>query len=136
GAAGSQPEEIQPGHQGQAGPRLAGNPAARLRRAAHRDQAAAAQGFLHRHELPEDRKSTRLNSSHLVISYAVFCLKKKIQTKKLITFTRLTYLSCSLSSYDLSIRLMRLTKRGSHSSHSLFNTPIIILGLVPPCLLI
>src|SRR5256885_12210543 len=25
-----------------------------------------------------DRKSTRLNSSHLVISYAVFCLKKKI----------------------------------------------------------
>src|SRR2546426_6146307 len=29
-----------------------------------------------------DRKSTRLNSSHLVISYAVFCLKKK---KKIIT---------------------------------------------------
>src|SRR2546426_2579301 len=27
-----------------------------------------------------DRKSTRLNSSHLVISYAVFCLKKKKQT--------------------------------------------------------
>src|SRR5256885_13312617 len=26
---------------------------------------------------PGDRKSTRLNSSHLVISYAVFCLKKK-----------------------------------------------------------
>src|SRR5256885_5326884 len=30
---------------------------------------------LQRH--PADRKSTRLNSSHLVISYAVFCLKKK-----------------------------------------------------------
>src|SRR5256885_13084278 len=29
----------------------------------------------------EDRKSTRLNSSHLVISYAVFCLKKK-KTKR------------------------------------------------------
>src|SRR2546426_7962175 len=30
-----------------------------------------------------DRKSTRLNSSHLVISYAVFCLKKKaIQTSQ------------------------------------------------------
>src|SRR5256885_6752383 len=28
-------------------------------------------------ELLRDRKSTRLNSSHLVISYAVFCLKKK-----------------------------------------------------------
>src|SRR5256885_13079058 len=32
-----------------------------------------------------DRKSTRLNSSHLVISYAVFCLKKKKQS---ITLTR------------------------------------------------
>src|SRR5215467_15252972 len=31
-----------------------------------------------------DRKSTRLNSSHLVISYAVFCLKKK--KKQLISF--------------------------------------------------
>src|SRR5256885_4652902 len=29
----------------------------------------------------EDRKSTRLNSSHLVISYAVFCLKKKNNNK-------------------------------------------------------
>src|SRR2546426_7508277 len=29
-----------------------------------------------------DRKSTRLNSSHLVISYAVFCLKKKKQKKQ------------------------------------------------------
>src|SRR2546426_2854617 len=28
-----------------------------------------------------DRKSTRLNSSHLVISYAVFCLKKKKTTR-------------------------------------------------------
>src|SRR5436309_10391110 len=29
----------------------------------------------------EDRKSTRLNSSHVKISYAVFCLKKKKKTK-------------------------------------------------------
>src|SRR5437879_11512722 len=29
----------------------------------------------------EDRKSTRLNSSHRCISYAVFCLKKKTNTK-------------------------------------------------------
>src|SRR6266508_5867764 len=28
-------------------------------------------------DCPEDRKSTRLNSSHVAISYAVFCLKKK-----------------------------------------------------------
>src|SRR3712207_7056954 len=38
------------------------------------------------HELPRlavaaDRKSTRLNSSHANISYAVFCLKKKKKTK-------------------------------------------------------
>src|ERR1022692_171728 len=32
---------------------------------------------------PRDRKSTRLNSSHLVISYAVFCLKKKRESVKL-----------------------------------------------------
>src|SRR5258708_25596725 len=30
----------------------------------------------------EDRKSTRLNSSHQIISYAVFCLKKKKQNTK------------------------------------------------------
>src|SRR5438034_6566303 len=35
-------------------------------------------------ELPRrDRKSTRLNSSHTVISYAVFCLKKKKKTKNI-----------------------------------------------------
>src|SRR5688572_32401316 len=34
------------------------------------------------HHLHGDRKSTRLNSSHSQISYAVFCLKKKITTKK------------------------------------------------------
>src|SRR5688500_19454359 len=37
----------------------------------HGDKAARAQDYL-------DRKSTRLNSSHLVISYAVFCLTKKL----------------------------------------------------------
>src|SRR5437660_8728020 len=31
---------------------------------------------------PGDRKSTRLNSSHVAISYAVFCLKKKKQRQK------------------------------------------------------
>src|SRR5947207_7888000 len=31
---------------------------------------------------PQDRKSTRLNSSHTVISYAVFCLKKKKNNMK------------------------------------------------------
>src|SRR2546429_6953894 len=35
-----------------------------------------------REKLKQDRKSTRLNSSHGYISYAVFCLKKKKQTPR------------------------------------------------------
>src|ERR1035438_10776923 len=42
---------------------------------------AAAQAILP-YMLRIDRKSTRLNSSHLGISYAVFCLKKKKKQKK------------------------------------------------------
>src|SRR5256885_13193995 len=37
----------------------------------------------------QDRKSTRLNSSHLVISYAVFCLKKKKLYNSLLSSTAL-----------------------------------------------
>src|SRR5260221_9517759 len=51
-----------------------------------------------------DRKSTRLNSSHTVISYAVFCLKKKKENKSLdatpsllIDFSRSTF----TTSYEL-----------------------------------
>src|SRR5207253_5497021 len=36
----------------------------------------------------EDRKSTRLNSSHVAISYAVFCLKKKKNNKHLNSFSQ------------------------------------------------
>src|SRR5690554_7517715 len=39
---------------------------------------------------PQDRKSTRLNSSHVRISYAVFCLKKKKTSIQLLT-CRTTY---------------------------------------------
>src|SRR5438034_7361373 len=56
---------------------LAGaDPARALRadaRLAHRRSRGAAE---------PDRKSTRLNSSHTVISYAVFCLKKKKKQKR------------------------------------------------------
>src|SRR5690606_40069156 len=49
-----------------------------LRRAAraHGERARVGELPLPRHRL-QDRKSTRLNSSHVKISYAVFCLKKK-----------------------------------------------------------
>src|SRR5690606_42069874 len=43
--------------------------------------SACAAGVSAGHAWHQDRKSTRLNSSHVKISYAVFCLKKKIETK-------------------------------------------------------
>src|SRR2546426_1188024 len=48
-----------------------------------------------------DRKSTRLNSSHLVISYAVFCLKKKIRSTR-------TWLLADLSAHKPANKLTGL----------------------------
>src|SRR5437868_10622311 len=42
----------------------------------------------------EDRKSTRLNSSHVSISYAVFCLKKKKKRNNQHTYTKSIKESC------------------------------------------
>src|SRR5437870_10942890 len=49
----------------------------------HRDDQVRAEDACRAHRQVEglDRKSTRLNSSHVAISYAVFCLKKKKQNK-------------------------------------------------------
>src|SRR5438132_10512149 len=52
-------------------------PSPRRRTRRRTKMPAPGQGLLNL-----DRKSTRLNSSHTVISYAVFCLKKKKKTKK------------------------------------------------------
>src|SRR5690625_6127969 len=43
----------------------------------HTEESGAFTGETSAAMLKEDRKSTRLNSSHVAISYAVFCLKKK-----------------------------------------------------------
>src|SRR2546430_13294506 len=51
-----------------------GGAALTRRRGAHRARAGDARGG---GAVSRDRKSTRLNSSHSQISYAVFCLKKK-----------------------------------------------------------
>src|SRR3712207_8871779 len=49
-----------------------------LRVARHNENAMQVARFLEAHPgVERDRKSTRLNSSHANISYAVFCLKKK-----------------------------------------------------------
>src|SRR5205814_6411799 len=60
----------------------AGRVFSRLRNSLRDADAVGVCGRLHRvHRYREvDRKSTRLNSSHLGISYAVFCLKKKNST--------------------------------------------------------
>src|SRR2546426_4435307 len=55
-----------------------------------RDRRAAGLPAQHGEDAPlpggrGDRKSTRLNSSHLVISYAVFCLKKKTSEHRVLT---------------------------------------------------
>src|SRR5256885_9762507 len=52
-----------------------------------------------------DRKSTRLNSSHLVISYAVFCLKKKKKNK----------IEIKIEKYVSMIELISTTRE--HMSH-------------------
>src|SRR5256885_11493888 len=58
---------------------------------------------------PGDRKSTRLNSSHLVISYAVFCLKKKNLTiKGMLLYAYARY------AQELSFSIL-LTHRVKHS---------------------
>src|SRR5256885_7452695 len=59
-------------------------------------QSLAGLGLpLHAHLLGlfPDRKSTRLNSSHLVISYAVFCLKKKNKVHRM---EMKTAISCTI----------------------------------------
>src|SRR2546429_5221425 len=54
-----------------------------------RCRSSAARGRRLQSEFPRDRKSTRLNSSHGYISYAVFCLKKKNPY----LYTRCSYLT-------------------------------------------
>src|SRR5437899_9435999 len=76
-------------------PTHASKPPVRLKLSAREDDAVR----LPRHKafphllrgggnVEEDRKSTRLNSSHLGISYAVFCLKKKKKKKYIIALVR------------------------------------------------
>src|SRR2546430_5926164 len=72
-----------------------GAPPRRRQGAAGRRPAARARAGP-----PGDRKSTRLNSSHSQISYAVFCLKKKKNSCRF-----------SLSVYFLSVHASRLEER-------------------------
>src|SRR5258708_31227636 len=56
-------------------------PISRIRFTRRCEAAAQYRRIYKARALPADRKSTRLNSSHQIISYAVFCLKKKKRAK-------------------------------------------------------
>src|SRR5256885_2508884 len=51
-----------------------------------------------------DRKSTRLNSSHLVISYAVFCLKKKKKKHGVVVTVLIVIMSSAPCAYGSYLR--------------------------------
>src|SRR5256885_17154236 len=57
-----------------------------------------------------DRKSTRLNSSHLVISYAVFCLKKKTSSRVVIISLRLPSTTHLYRPLSCCMRLTAITR--------------------------
>src|SRR5256885_6349120 len=63
-----------------------------------------------------DRKSTRLNSSHLVISYAVFCLKKK---KASFAYALRSHQREAITPYPVCIAC------NSHSTRTLSTTPLV-----------
>src|SRR5256885_6252079 len=81
-----------------------------LRRAAAETDAARRRALLEQAERlmlrDQDRKSTRLNSSHLVISYAVFCLKKKNISSSLTSWQPL--LTVILTELEISRTISRL----------------------------
>src|SRR2546430_5818205 len=60
-----------------------------------RNGDTAALTYVNVNGVPTDRKSTRLNSSHSQISYAVFCLKKK-KKKTIHTHTLLQLISTAI----------------------------------------
>src|SRR3712207_7189060 len=68
-------------------------PLAVVRRSGERDVRLIARLVEHGLNTPptSDRKSTRLNSSHANISYAVFCLKKKKDKSKHVTMSQIIY---------------------------------------------
>src|SRR2546426_2656583 len=74
--------------------------AERGRRTHRHDVLSGRREWRLRLENRSDRKSTRLNSSHLVISYAVFCLKKK-KNRLDVTLHDATGMSDLQSSRDL-----------------------------------
>src|SRR5258708_20439907 len=59
----------------------------------------------------KDRKSTRLNSSHQIISYAVFCLKKKTEKTLLTGFTQMIGISLYMTQQQVEMSGQELDTR-------------------------
>src|SRR3954464_10820379 len=82
-----------------------------------------------------DRKSTRLNSSHTIISYAVFCLKKNADAARTISFGPPAVAQRGRPGGSLRrISVDRERRRGSPGSHVFFNDGANLAGVVsaPP----
>src|SRR5258708_18654008 len=82
------------------------------------DLFACQRGNVVVHVLHIDRKSTRLNSSHQIISYAVFCLKKKIAEIDRLVETHLHRKSVSYSTLRTSPSSIKTTSTDSSDVHT------------------
>src|SRR5690348_18086224 len=78
-------------------------------------------------DMPTDRKSTRLNSSHPSISYAVFCLKKK--KKKITTFPNTQNNPSPQLLNNISLEQLSRLHIPSHHTHLYLNILIHLLSL-------
>src|SRR5438477_5486535 len=65
---------------------------------------------------PEDRKSTRLNSSHMSTSYAVFCLKKKKSDLHPLVVTAQPHYLAAVHRHGANISIGQLPRR-AHFDH-------------------
>src|SRR5256885_13007837 len=99
------------------------------------DQHDQRRGRCERAQEGEDRKSTRLNSSHLVISYAVFCLKKKTRVvlrKAALTRTSIAKRKASLRNIYFLVRTVarRATTSPTASYPSSSRTHVVDLSVI------
>src|SRR5256885_1432253 len=88
------------------------------------DRSTQPKLFREIDKIAGDRKSTRLNSSHLVISYAVFCLKKK-------KTSRFQPLPIHILAASLYLLLSSVTRHTTHTTPTLHYYYIAQFFLVP-----
>src|SRR5688500_19128180 len=79
-----------------------------------------------------DRKSTRLNSSHLVISYAVFCLKKKNSFIKMATRNNTSVIT-SFCFHEIHVVDQDNTTRPSFADNNCPNLATTLINVLDQC---